>query len=457
MFKMGVRRGEVASYASNREPRPWGVGVVPILVVAAVVAGFVAVPTRSVDAAPAWKQAPTGLSVAPGDNAGELIISWDAHPEDPIEYRVAWAPSDENFKSFRDLDWNSFQSSTSITVTGLDAGGSYKAKVRARVSRNRNSAWSGVVTGTAGVASELRFDPTPTDKTEPVKPPESELLRGHQQGLPWAGHTVHDIQANNEGEMTTAGGQVWYRMNLQANRMYRLYSPQRSLAEVRLRVYDDQGDPHMEEGHLVHSDPERLRVPGTSRYMSAFFYFMPDAGGDYYLRVTSDAFDTGTFSLQFKGAWTSAKGNSTSHGDCDYIVGAPFSSNRCRVVPGDTSVDMRYTTNSNSLESAFANYSNRKMVYVPMEEGVTYSVCLATDERLEVMGQGFRWATGTASDVWSRDVVGWDFYVDPSGSGTASECWTFEPERTLPYAFVISNYTSGATRPGDFTFSYSEQ
>ena len=290
--------------------------------------------------------------------------------------------------------------------------------------------------------------------------PEPEPSTAQQGSLPWTGQTVHDIQATNSNRITTSGGEVWYRMNLQANRMYRLYAPSPNVQRVYLRVYDDEGNPHMEEGHSVHS--ERLRVPGTNRYMSPFFYFMPDDGGDYYLRVTSETGDTGGFTIQFKGAWTTAKGNRGSHSECDYIVGAPFSSNRCRVVPGATSVDMRYTTNSDSLSSAFSNYSNRKLVYVPMEKGVTYSVCLAA-ERMEVPDlpggrvEGFTWGTGTQSDDWSSDVVGWDFYGHPSGSDMASECWTFEPKRTLPYAFVISNYGSGKTRPRNFVFSYSEQ
>ena len=162
MFKKNAleKRSEMMRLAGNLAPKSWRARTIGMVVVAAAIAILAATSALPVDAAPAWKQAPTGLSVSTGDNAGELVISWDAHPEDPIEYRVAWAPSDENFKSFGDLDWNSFQSSTSLTVTGLDAGGSYKAKVRARVNRNRNSAWSGVVTGTAGIASEPTPEPT---------------------------------------------------------------------------------------------------------------------------------------------------------------------------------------------------------------------------------------------------------------------------------------------------------
>jgi hypothetical protein len=73
-----------------------------------------------------------GLTVTAGDNAGELDISWNAHPEGPNKYRVKWAAQDGDFAVVTDLDWNAFPTGTSHTVTGLTPGGQYKAMVRAK-------------------------------------------------------------------------------------------------------------------------------------------------------------------------------------------------------------------------------------------------------------------------------------------------------------------------------------
>ena len=94
------------------------------------------------------KAAVTGLTLSPGDNAGDLVITWDTHPEDPEDYRVRWALDGENFKRFDNADGNAYPTSTSHTVTGLTPGATYKAQVRARFDGDpRRSVWSETVTG----------------------------------------------------------------------------------------------------------------------------------------------------------------------------------------------------------------------------------------------------------------------------------------------------------------------
>ena len=115
-----------------------------------------------------WEQPPTGLTVSAGDEAGELDIAWDAHPQTTRElfnYRVTWTPEGEDFKSYTEADWNAFPTETQVTVTGLDAGATYQVRVRARYDNNAaRSDWSNLVTGQAGVAPE----PTPgTDSRHP--------------------------------------------------------------------------------------------------------------------------------------------------------------------------------------------------------------------------------------------------------------------------------------------------
>ena len=51
---------------------------------------------------PDWKQAPTGLTVTAGDQADEIDITWNPHPQTSktlSDYRVTWAPDGEGFKT----------------------------------------------------------------------------------------------------------------------------------------------------------------------------------------------------------------------------------------------------------------------------------------------------------------------------------------------------------------------
>ena len=111
-----------------------------------------------------WRQRPTGLTVSPGDEAGELVITWDANAQSTktlSDYRVAWAPDGEGFKPNSETDWNAFPTSNELVVTGLSAGATYKVKVRARYDDSKISKWSDVVTGHAGSAErfEVRVAP----------------------------------------------------------------------------------------------------------------------------------------------------------------------------------------------------------------------------------------------------------------------------------------------------------
>ena len=110
--------------------------------------------------------APTGVSVTGGANAGELDVSWDAHPDGAQEYRLSWAPSDEDFRTWTDTDWNLFLTGTSHTITGLNGGDEYKVRVRARFQSRPQSPWSNVVTGTATASAQSTSVPaTPARPT----------------------------------------------------------------------------------------------------------------------------------------------------------------------------------------------------------------------------------------------------------------------------------------------------
>ena len=81
------------------------------VVLAAALAG-VAVPAQ---AAP-QRAAVSGLTAQPGDNPGELIVAWDAHPDGATDYRVALAPADGEYSPWRDSTWNAYPAGASCDI-----------------------------------------------------------------------------------------------------------------------------------------------------------------------------------------------------------------------------------------------------------------------------------------------------------------------------------------------------
>ena len=105
---------------------------------------------------PEWKLPVTGLTAVAGDDPGEMLITWDAHTQTTktfLNYRVAWTPQGERFKSADRTNWNVYTTGTEHTVTGLDAGATYQVKVRTRYEGRQGSRWTDVVTGQAGQAA----------------------------------------------------------------------------------------------------------------------------------------------------------------------------------------------------------------------------------------------------------------------------------------------------------------
>ena len=102
--------------------------------------------------------------------AGQLTISWDAPDPTPSDYRIVWAKQDLDFPSYTAANeanrGNEYPSGddTSITITGLSGGSTFKVKARARYTSggDNNGPWSGPWTDTvtARVKDDLPTAPT---------------------------------------------------------------------------------------------------------------------------------------------------------------------------------------------------------------------------------------------------------------------------------------------------------
>ena len=154
-----------STHAAKLTPAILTIAVLAILTVAAIMA-FAAVMTVSAQSDdPDWKLAPTGLNVTAGDQAGELNIAWHAHPQTSktlSDYRVTWTPDGESFKTNNQTEWYAYPTTNQVSVTGLDAGETYKVRVRARYDDNKKSRWSNVMTGQAGVTTNTPTTGQPT-------------------------------------------------------------------------------------------------------------------------------------------------------------------------------------------------------------------------------------------------------------------------------------------------------
>ena len=104
---------------------------------------------------------------------GELTISWDAPDPAPSDYRIVWAKQDLGLPSYKDANeanrGNEYPdgTETSITLTGLAKGETFKAKMRARYTSGgqNNGSWSGPWTDTVTARVQDNPPAAPTGLT----------------------------------------------------------------------------------------------------------------------------------------------------------------------------------------------------------------------------------------------------------------------------------------------------
>ena len=112
--------------------------------------------------------------------AGTLTVSWDAASPVPTDYRIDWAKSGEDYKSWKVDEGHKYPdpSATTATIADLEHDTEYKIRMRARYYRGEHEgkSWGGPwATETITVAGEPAETPTPEPaKEEPVKRPPKE-------------------------------------------------------------------------------------------------------------------------------------------------------------------------------------------------------------------------------------------------------------------------------------------
>ena len=140
--------------------------VLAMTAIAAILA-FAAVMTVSAQSDdPDWKLAPTGLNVSAGDQAGELNITWDAHPQTTktlSDYRVTWTPDGESFKTNDHTEWYAYPTTNQVSVTGLDAGDNLQGQGPGPVQRQQRSR-AGVTSSPDRPASSTNTAPPPVNR-----------------------------------------------------------------------------------------------------------------------------------------------------------------------------------------------------------------------------------------------------------------------------------------------------
>ena len=111
----------------------------------------------------------TGLALS-SEAAGELVITWNTPADEPTDYRVSWAPADEEYLPFTEENTsrrgNSYPNGdvTTLTLTGLPEGVSYKLIMRARYHGDENNEdtsgpWTAEATQTIQAAEPVSSNP----------------------------------------------------------------------------------------------------------------------------------------------------------------------------------------------------------------------------------------------------------------------------------------------------------
>lgn len=249
----------------------------------------VAVPAQATSGRP---QPVANVEAVPGGSPGEIVVTWDAHPDGHQDHRVAFKPIDGKFQPVSDTAWNTYPLDNTVTLTGLVPGDEYRIRVRARFADGTISKWARPVSGLA--AEEAPPEPTAPDKTTTAGETiaSSDELRDHIE-YPDTGPSI-DMVTSQRGYTVPA---EYYRSNWE----YLVLvtdaidpTPRGSHREYRIQLKDESNnvvpDWHPEAGERDREcggpvpDNWVGNCAGPGWGLRATF--SPPSDGDYTLRVT---------------------------------------------------------------------------------------------------------------------------------------------------------------------------
>ena len=131
---------------------------------------------------------------------GEIRVTWYPPVDSPVDYRISWAQTDEDWKTWTDLSGNAFPTSPSYLIQGLEEGVKYKITVRARYDGN-SGPWTEVVTITTFVMEPTATPTTtleivlPTATSTPTATPTPEIVLPVVTSIPTATPTPTVVQS----------------------------------------------------------------------------------------------------------------------------------------------------------------------------------------------------------------------------------------------------------------------
>ena len=128
-------------------------------------------------------------------NPGQLVVTWDPPTETPTDYRVRWAPANQDYLSYSVENTSErgsvYPEATTLTVDNLPTGTEYKLQVRARYyqGQHQDNPWSGPWSEEATITVSSATAPTPEPTEEPTPEPASDVVNG----LAMSSHAVGEL------------------------------------------------------------------------------------------------------------------------------------------------------------------------------------------------------------------------------------------------------------------------
>ena len=126
---------------------------------------------------------------------GQLVVTWESPTQTPTDYRVRWAPANQDYLSYS-VDNTSergsaYPEATTLTVDNLPTGTEYKVQVRARYyeGQHQDNPWSGPWSEEATITVSSATTPTPEPTEEPTPEPASDVVNG----LAMSSHAVGEL------------------------------------------------------------------------------------------------------------------------------------------------------------------------------------------------------------------------------------------------------------------------